>query len=161
MVYFRLPEFNVLRKSFGKKKTNHLQAFTLSFIFYLITIIINQDPYPKGEIYLGEKGKNYAVLSGILPGLREYKFGFLLKTPERTWLFGAESEDERKSWITSILSVLETPVTPHDCSVYLRTNSRNFYSHKKKRNSDANNNRSSASSFTGTVRKGKKFFSVS
>ena len=118
-----------------------------------------QDPFPKGEIYLGERSKQYAVLSGIPPGLKEHKYGFILKTPERTWLLGAETEDERSTWIWAISDILDTPETHHDCSVYLRHNLRNSYSYKKNRNSDGSN-RNSGSSFTGTIRKGKNFFSI-
>ncbi|XP_074594093.1 arf-GAP with dual PH domain-containing protein 1-like isoform X2 [Brevipalpus obovatus] len=122
------------------------------------------DPYPKGEIYLGEKSKQFNISSGIPPPLKQLHFGFILKTPDRTWLFSAETEEERKSWIHSISSVLETPESPQDSSVYLRQNLRNSFSykHNKSRDSSSSNNRNSGSSLTGgTIRKGKNFFSFS
>ncbi|XP_053201575.1 arf-GAP with dual PH domain-containing protein 1-like [Panonychus citri] len=118
------------------------------------------DPFPKGEIYLGEKGKQFAISSGIPAPLKQHMYGFILKTPERTWLFSADTEEERKHWISAISSVLETPETPQDCQVYLRHNLRNSASYKKSRSSTGSH-RNSGSSFTGTLRKGKNFLSFS
>lgn len=122
----------------------------------LIVIVAQQDPYPKGEVRLGEKGRNYAISSGIPPPLKQHMFGFLLKTPERTWLFSAETEEERKQWISAILTVLDRPETPHDSGVYLR-HSRGSISSIRSRESTSSN-RNSGSSFGGTLRKGKNFF---
>lgn len=119
-----------------------------------------KDPFPKGEIYLGEKGKQFAISSGIPAPLKQHMYGFILKTPERTWLFSADTEEERKHWISAISSVLETPETPQDCQVYLRHNLRNSASYKKSRSSTGSH-RNSGSSFTGTLRKGKNFLSFS
>ncbi|RWS31528.1 centaurin-alpha 1-like protein, partial [Leptotrombidium deliense] len=113
------------------------------------------DAYPKGEIFLGEKYQGYSVKPGIPAAVKEHKFGFSLITPERTWLMGAETEEIRESWINAINQVIEKQPQPQDYSESWRNDLRNSYSYKKSRNSDRN----SGSSFTGTLRKGKNFFS--
>ena len=126
-----------------------------------------QDPYAKGEIYLQEKQDGYGLMLGVPVGLKQYKFGFTLITPERKWLLGAESDQERQEWMMALSAVIETRQTPQDYSVIYRQHMRNSYSYKKLRTSTATaslpttavGNRNSDSSFSGTLRKGKNFFS--
>lgn len=122
------------------------------------------------------------MLSGVPSGLKEHRFGFTLVTPDRKWLFGADTEKERDDWIDILNAVISTPELPHDCNY--RYQMKNSFNYRKLRSShcSSNNNlstrsnltsnsmtslnmgdRSSNSSFTGSCssvqKKGKSFFS--
>lgn len=53
---------------------------------------------------------------GVPPGMKEHNFGFTLKTPDRSFLMGAESEKERREWMDSLQTVLVRPTTPQENS---------------------------------------------
>jgi hypothetical protein len=117
---------------------------------------------------LQEKQDGFGLAIGVPAGLKQYKFGFTLITPERKWLLGADTEQERHEWMFALGTVIESRQAPHDYSVTYRQNMRNSYSYKKMRGSAATaslpstsiaSNRNSDSSFGGTLRKGKNFFS--
>lgn len=140
-----------------------------------------QNPFAKGEIYLQEKKEGFIVIIGVPSGLKEYRYGFTLVTPERKWLFGADTERERDEWIDILNAVINTPEQPHDYSVNYRYQMKNSYSYRKMRSSNTLStksnqtsnslsslnigDRSSNSSFTSSnssvQKKGKNFFSIS
>ena len=45
-------------------------------------------------------------MQGIPCGLKERGFGFMLLTPERTWMFGCDRQDERDKWVRLISSAI-------------------------------------------------------
>ncbi|KAI2797926.1 hypothetical protein BLOT_014778 [Blomia tropicalis] len=66
------------------------------------------DPYPKGEIFIGDTNEGYSVGVGIPNGMKEFEQGhsFTLVTPGRKWCFGAETAEERQQWMSSLESVI-------------------------------------------------------
>ena len=66
-----------------------------------------QDAYPKGEIYIGSKG--FEVTPGTSGAVKHVGFAFTLKTPERSFQFSAETEDDRKDWMRILGQVIEDP----------------------------------------------------
>ena len=54
------------------------------------------------------------MLSGVPSGLKEYRYGFTLITPDRKWLFGADSEKERDDWIDILNFVVSKTELPYD-----------------------------------------------
>lgn len=91
-----------------------------------------QDPYPKGEIFIGHSSDGYEVHSGQPVGwkVRDLGFIFHVKTPSRAFVFSAERSDDRNDWMDVLQSVISRPMTPQDsfCRSILMTKT-------KKRNS--------------------------
>ena len=113
--------------------------------------MLPQNPFAKGEIYLQEKQDGFVVLSGVPSGLKEYRYGFTLVTPDRKWLFGADTEKERDDWIEILNAVINTPELPRDCNY--RYQMKNSYSYRKNSklrlsHSVSNNNLSTRSNLT-------------
>lgn len=72
------------------------------------------DAHPKGEIFLGYSQEGYMVREGASQGIKDQRFSFTLKTPERTFNLSAETERDRDEWIEVINTVLNRPLTPQD-----------------------------------------------
>lgn len=80
---------------------------------------------------------------GIPCGLKQPDFGFMLLTPDRTWYFGAETEEDRDSWIAALDSVMDKPVAPQDyAAVNLRERMRRSNTSTSSRNSSHNSSHS-------------------
>lgn len=75
------------------------------------------DAYAKGEIFLGYHTDGYAVRYGVPPGHKEHSYPLTLRTPNRTFLLGAECDEDREEWIAAIQKVLERPLSPQDSSM--------------------------------------------
>ncbi|XP_076310040.1 arf-GAP with dual PH domain-containing protein 1-like isoform X2 [Tachypleus tridentatus] len=75
------------------------------------------DPYPKGEIFLGYMGNGFCLHKILPAGIKESGFGFILETPERSFVVGADTEEERREWMDAIEKILERPLTPQDSNI--------------------------------------------
>ena len=73
-----------------------------------------QDPYPRGEIFLGYKDDNYSVKEGVPRGCKDHDCAFSLVTPDRTFVMSAPTCEERAQWMKAINTVLERPLRPQD-----------------------------------------------
>lgn len=62
------------------------------------------DAFPKGEVYIGNKG--FEVQEGCGPGYKDSGFGFILKTPDRSFQFSADSGEDQKLWIQVLNDVI-------------------------------------------------------
>ncbi|XP_037094176.1 arf-GAP with dual PH domain-containing protein 1-like [Pollicipes pollicipes] len=74
------------------------------------------DPVPKGAIPIGDSS-DYMVRLNVPPGSKDHGFSFTLRTPERTYLFSAQSDEERRAWMGVLNGLLEQPRTPQDCAL--------------------------------------------
>lgn len=104
--------------------------------------------------------------AGIPCGLKERGYGFMLLCPERTWLLGADTEEERDVWIRMLNEVLDRTPSPQDYAGFnLRNTRKNSDAHKRHGDSDGGGgSRNSRDSMGSTVsltgpRKGRGFFS--
>jgi len=88
-----------------------------------LTNYIFQDPHPKGEVFVGSAEKNFKICVGSSPTVKDPGFGFALHTPERTFHFSADSEQERKEWIDVIQFVISSPLSPQDSKIFYRSSS--------------------------------------
>lgn len=73
--------------------------FTASFLSFVL-----KDAFPKGQVYIGNKG--YEVVEGFGPGYKDSGFGFILKTPDRSFQFSSDSEDDQKEWMRVINDII-------------------------------------------------------
>ena len=110
---------------------------------------------------MGEKDEGYDVKEGIEENMKTHQYGFMLKTPDRMWLFGASSDEDRKAWINAINKVISKPPLPQE--VQLRHDLRNSYAFKKNRTSSGVKSDGSSASNTdsfidSTLKKGKNLF---
>lgn len=64
------------------------------------------DALPKGEILIGSREEGYGVKGRIPLGIPEKGFGFILLCPARTWVLGAETEEDRDMWLTRLHEVI-------------------------------------------------------
>ena len=86
---------------------------------------------------MGERCEGYSVKAGIPCGLKERGFGFMLLCPERTWLLGAETEQERDAWIRTLNEVMDRPPAPQDyAGINLRNTRKNSDAHRRHVESD-------------------------
>lgn len=100
--------------------------------------------------------------SGIPDQKKEHEYGFTLVTPDRVWLFGAQSDEDRDAWTAAINSVIDKPPAPQDYSVNLRNELRNSYSYKRSTRGSGSSGRNSGSGSSiwhDTIRKGSKILS--
>lgn len=65
---------------------------------------------------MGHSSEGYAVKIGVPPGARDQGFSFTLETPDRSYLFSAQSEDDRMQWMNVLQKVIDKPVTPQDAN---------------------------------------------
>lgn len=71
------------------------------------TLMYYEDPmdaFPRGEVYIGNKG--FEVVKGFGPGYKDSGFGFVLKTPERSFQFSADGEDDQRDWMAALNDVI-------------------------------------------------------
>lgn len=111
-----------------------------------------QDPHPKGEIFLGERSEGYSVKAGIPCGLKERGYGFMLLCPERTWLLGADTEDDREVWLRRLNQVMDRPPSPQDyAGINLRNTRKYSDAHKRHQESDGGGSTTSRDSMGSTA----------
>lgn len=72
-----------------------------------------QSAFAKGEIFIGGAGDGYAVENKAPDSWKKLPTGFPITfiTPARSFVFCADSQEERDSWIKAIASVIARPVT--------------------------------------------------
>ncbi|PAA74226.1 hypothetical protein BOX15_Mlig007475g1 [Macrostomum lignano] len=77
------------------------------------------EPRPRGEIWLGQRPA-YSVSAGPPPGFRKKvkpagQHVFTLSTPDRDYVFSADSAAACQQWLTAIDNLLDSSPTPQDC----------------------------------------------
>ncbi|PAA93718.1 hypothetical protein BOX15_Mlig020530g3 [Macrostomum lignano] len=89
-------------------------------IFYFTNFM---EPLAKGEIWLGER-PGFSVESGAPANFKKKPVGhiFTLRTPDRDYVFSAETQDACRRWIYAIDEVLDSQPTPQDF-LYSKTRS--------------------------------------
>jgi hypothetical protein len=74
-------------------------------------------------VFVGSAEKNFRVSEGGTASNKDPGFGFALHTPDRTFHFSADSEQERKEWIEVLLYVISNPLSPQDSKILYRSTS--------------------------------------
>ncbi|XP_076310046.1 arf-GAP with dual PH domain-containing protein 1-like isoform X7 [Tachypleus tridentatus] len=116
----RISELNA---TFCPMKVNSANAMQITYIKDGTTRNVfvysddGKDPYPKGEIFLGYMGNGFCLHKILPAGIKESGFGFILETPERSFVVGADTEEERREWMDAIEKILERPLTPQDSNM--------------------------------------------
>ncbi|XP_013778939.1 arf-GAP with dual PH domain-containing protein 1-like isoform X2 [Limulus polyphemus] len=124
------PEF--LKEGWLRKKgprsgdTYRLRWLTLDNrrLMYLTNPL---DPYPKGEIFIGYKENGFSVDKYILD-VKQVGFGFILETPERSFIFSSDSEEEQKEWIEVLQKIMNQPLTVQDKNTAIIVQKRHTFS---------------------------------
>lgn len=67
-------------------------------------------------IFIGTESKGYSVKEYVPLNTRgnKWKYGVMVTTPERQFVFMCEQEQERKEWLWVIRGVLRRPMAPQD-----------------------------------------------
>lgn len=56
----------------------------------------------------------YSIKMGVLSGVKDQGFSFMLTTPDRVYNLSAQSEIDRDLWIEVLERVIERPLTAQD-----------------------------------------------
>lgn len=89
------------------------------------------DANPKGEIFIGNifcfviyhflfvsltgyQTDGYSIRIGVLSGVKDQGFSFMLTTPDRVYNLSAQTEIDRDHWIEVLERVIDRPLTPQD-----------------------------------------------
>ncbi|XP_072044082.1 arf-GAP with dual PH domain-containing protein 1-like isoform X2 [Amphiura filiformis] len=72
------------------------------------------DPHPKGEVFLKNKGDNFAVREGVPPGRHDQDYAFTLRTPDRDYIMSADTKEDRKRWMEALNRAIEKPLYPQE-----------------------------------------------
>lgn len=75
---------------------------------------IQQDPHPKGEVFLKNKGNNFSVREGVPPGRHDQDYAFTLHTPDRDYIMSADTKEDRKRWMEALNRAIEKPLYPQE-----------------------------------------------
>ena len=75
-----------------------------------------KDAFPKGEIFLGSREKNFGILEGVPPQIKEIHYGFTLRTPDREFHLSAETPEDYRDWVDLLKMVIKTPPNPQEIS---------------------------------------------
>ncbi|XP_061702277.1 arf-GAP with dual PH domain-containing protein 2 isoform X2 [Syngnathoides biaculeatus] len=69
-----------------------------------------------GVIFLGTESNSYSVRDYVPKHTRrnKWKFGLMVETPERQFVFMCEQESEQREWLDSLRQVMSRPMTPQD-----------------------------------------------
>lgn len=75
-----------------------------------------QDAEELGVIFIGTESKGYSVKEFVPLNTRgnKWKYGVMVTTPERQFVFMCEQEQERKEWLWVLRGVLRRPMAPQD-----------------------------------------------
>lgn len=75
-----------------------------------------QDAEELGVIFIGTESKGYSVKECDPLNTRgnKWKYGVVVTTPERQFVFMCELEQERKEWLWVLRGVLRRPMAPQD-----------------------------------------------
>ncbi|XP_044156511.1 arf-GAP with dual PH domain-containing protein 1-like isoform X2 [Bufo gargarizans] len=77
------------------------------------------DAFAKGEVFLGSSENGYQVKAEIIPSSYSniWNYGISFNTPDRTYLFTCESEQERENWLSVFKKVISRPMTVREYAV--------------------------------------------
>ncbi|XP_019744277.1 arf-GAP with dual PH domain-containing protein 1 [Hippocampus comes] len=69
-----------------------------------------------GVIFLGTESNSYSVRDCVPKHTRgnKWKYGLVVETPERQFIFMCEHESEQREWLDSLRQVMSRPMTPQD-----------------------------------------------
>ena len=87
---------------------NFIFCSILNYIFFL------QQPYPKGEVFIGHRDGDFSVSMGCSDNSLTQGYIFTLHTPERDFILSAETREDMNQWICALQRVTELPMTPQD-----------------------------------------------
>lgn len=73
-----------------------------------------QDPYAKGEIFVGHKDNGYSIEVGAPPSKAGPGHSFTLHTPTRDFYLSVDSKDDMNRWVTVLKKVIAMPISPQD-----------------------------------------------
>lgn len=85
-----------------------------------------QDAEELGVIFIGTESKGYSVRECVPNNARgnKWKYGVMVQTPERQFVFMCEQEQEQREWLQVLRRVLQRPMAPQDYASKHRTCSR-------------------------------------
>uniref|UniRef100_A0A8C9VCG8 ArfGAP with dual PH domains 2 n=1 Tax=Scleropages formosus TaxID=113540 RepID=A0A8C9VCG8_SCLFO len=74
------------------------------------------DAVELGAVFIGPEDMGYSVTERQPRGTRgnKWKFGMMVETPERQFIFMCEQEREQKEWLEAIGHVISKPMLPQD-----------------------------------------------
>uniref|UniRef100_A0A8C4IUH0 ArfGAP with dual PH domains 2 n=1 Tax=Dicentrarchus labrax TaxID=13489 RepID=A0A8C4IUH0_DICLA len=74
-----------------------------------------------GVIFIGTESKGYSVNECFPRHARgnKWKYGVMLETPERQFVFMCEQEREQREWLDALRQVLHRPMAPQDYTIFL------------------------------------------
>ncbi|KAM4021866.1 arf-GAP with dual PH domain-containing protein 1-like [Anomaloglossus baeobatrachus] len=77
------------------------------------------DAFAKGEVFLGSTEHGYQVKAEIVPNSYSniWNYGISISTPDRTYLFTCESEQDRENWLSVFKKVISIPMTVREFAV--------------------------------------------
>lgn len=79
-------------------------------------LVLLQDAYARGEVFLGCKENSYTVLPGLPQSVQgnHWPYGITIGTPDRKFLFACETEEDQKDWMAAFQSVIDRPMLPQE-----------------------------------------------
>lgn len=88
-----------------------------------------QDAEELGVIFIGTESKGYSVTECVPQNARgnKWKYGVMVTTPERQFVFMCEQEQEQKEWLRVLRQVLQRPMAPQDYASKHSTCSHSIY----------------------------------
>ncbi len=80
------------------------------------TLFILQDAFPNGEVHLGLPSERYSVSEDVTADLcaKPPPHVFVVHTPDRDYVFAADSEDDKKAWLQTLEHTISQPIGPQD-----------------------------------------------
>lgn len=95
-----------------KKRWFALDSQTRKLFYYKGQL----DAEELGVIFIGTESKGYSVKEYVPLNTRgnKWKYGVMVTTPERQFVFMCEQEQERKEWLWVLRGVLRRPMAPQD-----------------------------------------------
>ncbi|XP_022608232.1 arf-GAP with dual PH domain-containing protein 2-like isoform X2 [Seriola dumerili] len=77
------------------------------------------DAQELGVIFIGTESNGYSVKEYVPKHARgnKWKFGVMVETPERQFVFMCEQEREQREWLDALRQVLSRPMAPQDYTI--------------------------------------------
>lgn len=125
MVRLGLPkqEIVLLQRPAGTNQTSRVLLLFSSAVlpkhdgfFFLTLPPMLQDAEELGVIFIGTESKGYSVRECVPNNARgnKWKYGVMVQTPERQFVFMCEQEQEQREWLQVLRRVLQRPMAPQD-----------------------------------------------
>lgn len=92
--------------------SKHINAEPLNL--KTIMLASSQQPYPKGEVFIGHRDGDFSVSMGCSDNCNTQGYVFTLHTPERDFILSAETREDMNQWICALQRVTDLPMTPQD-----------------------------------------------